>query len=181
MKLDLKTGLIDSARWVASPNFDARETHDFPAVVILHSISLPPGQYDSDAIERFFCNQLDGTAHAYFEEICHLNVSSHFLIRRNGELIQFVSTLNRAWHAGESACLSKPNVNDFSIGVELEGLDTGTDGFTTSQYEVLNQLLSALQHAYPKISVRHIFAHSDIAPGRKIDPGLNFNWSQLHL
>ena len=113
--------------------------------------------------------------------MAHLTVSSHFLIERSGKLIQFVNCDKRAWHAGESVCLSKPKVNDFSIGIELEGLDTDVDGFSDAQYASLNQLNDTLKQAYPSIKATNIFAHSDIAPGRKPDPGPYFDWSKLVL
>lgn len=179
MNLDIATGLIDQARFIESPNYDAREQHDLPECLILHSISLPPGDYQTDAVIDFFSNRLDPKAHPYFESIAHLTVSSHFFIRRDGELIQFVPTSQRAWHAGESMCFGKPKVNDFSIGIELEGLDEGQDGYTDAQYQALLELKSALEQAYPNIKSSDCFAHSDIAPGRKIDPGAMFDWSRV--
>lgn len=181
MQLDLTTGLIQEARQCPSPNCDAREAYDAPQVIILHCISLPPGEYGGGQIERFFQNQLLASEHPYFESMAHLTVSSHFLIERSGELVQFVPTHKRAWHAGESVCLGRPKVNDFSIGVELEGFDTDEHGYTEQQYRVLNELIAALRVAYPKIPPQHLFAHSDIAPGRKPDPGPYFKWSQLNL
>ncbi len=179
MHLDKKTGLVDSATYICSPNHDDREHCSEPDVIVLHCISLPPGEYQGDSISRFFCNQLDSTAHPYFAEIAHLQVSSHFLIRRDGELIQYVPTTKRAWHAGDSACLGRPQVNNFSIGIELEGLDTDPQGYTDPQYDRLTQLLICLRGSYPSIAGQNLFAHSDIAPGRKTDPGPYFDWGRV--
>lgn len=186
MLLNMANGLVDQAHYIASPNCDEREQHADPEVIIIHCISLPPGEYadtsqnvGDDCISRFFCNKLVADEHPYFAEITHLQVSSHFLIRRDGSLIQYVPTNMRAWHAGESVCLGKPKVNDFSLGIELEGLDTDPDGFSDAQYKMLKQLMSALQQAYPSIKKSNVFAHSDIAPGRKPDPGPYFDWGRL--
>lgn len=179
MILDLDTGLIDAARFVASPNCDGREHHTAPEVVVIHCISLPPGEYQGDAVERFFTNRLGAEEHSYYQNMAHFTVSAHFFIRRDGELIQFVSSNQRAWHAGESMCLGRPKVNDFSLGIELEGLDTDPDGFTHAQYHCLRELIQALRTAYPQIAATNLFAHSDIAPGRKPDPGPYFDWTRL--
>ncbi len=181
MRLDIDTGLVAEAQQCPSPNCDDRETGNGPEVVIIHCISLPPGEYGGDQIERFFQNQLSGNEHPYFASMAHLTVSSHFLIKRSGALIQFVPTHMRAWHAGDSVCLGRPKVNDFSIGIELEGLDTDGNGFTNKQYSMLNELLSALRSAYPQIPTHHLFAHSDIAPGRKPDPGPHFDWNRVDM
>jgi len=179
MKLNLTTGIIDSADYIASPNYDERDPNCIPEVIIVHCISLPPGEYGSGDVARFFTNQLSADQHPYYETMAHLTVSAHFLIERNGKLIQFVPTHKRAWHAGESVCLGRPKVNNFSIGIELEGLDTDSDGFTNAQYDCLKQLVNELKGAYRGIKTNHIFAHSDIAPGRKPDPGPYFDWNQL--
>ncbi|NND83073.1 MAG: 1,6-anhydro-N-acetylmuramyl-L-alanine amidase AmpD [Gammaproteobacteria bacterium] len=179
MQLDTSTGLMQGARYAESPNCDARQHHDEPEAIIVHCISLPPGEYGGDQVERFFGNQLNGDEHPYFAEIAALTVSAHFFIRRDGELLQFVPTNQRAWHAGESYCLGRPLVNDFSIGIELEGLDTDADGFTAEQYSALNELVAELRANYPKIKSQHLFAHSDIAPGRKPDPGPYFDWQRV--
>jgi AmpD protein len=142
--------------------------------VVLHSISLPPGLYGSDAIERLFTNRLDWDAHPYYAQIRGLQVSSHFVIRRDGELLQFVSCDERAWHAGRSHFQGRDNCNDFSIGVELEGLEGET--FEAAQYERLVPLLNAIAAHYP---VRHVAGHEHVAPGRKIDPGPGFDWAVL--
>lgn len=180
-ELDLDSGLVRQANYVASPNCDEREHHSQPEVIIVHCISLPPGEYGQGAIQRFFQNELSADEHPYYKSMAHLTVSSHFLIERGGELVQFVPTTKRAWHAGESVCLGRPKVNDFSIGIELEGLDTDPNGFTEEQYSVLNHLCACLKLAYPDIQNNHVFAHSDIAPGRKSDPGPYFNWNQLEF
>jgi len=179
LNLNLTTGLVEQANYLPSPNCDDREHHFQPEVIIVHCISLPPGEYGQGAIQRFFRNQLSADEHPYYQSMAHLKVSSHFLIEREGSLIQFVPTHKRAWHAGESVCLGKPKVNDFSIGIEVEGLDTDPDGFTEQQYASLRALCDCLQQAYPAISANNLFAHSDIAPGRKPDPGPYFDWAKL--
>lgn len=179
MKLDLKTGLVSGAEFIASPNFDERDPSCEIEVIIIHCISLPPGEYGSGAIQRFFSNKLSPDEHPYYQSMAHLTVSSHFLITREGALVQFVPTHKRAWHAGESICLGRPKVNNFSIGIELEGLDIDPEGFTERQYQSLQLLIKQLRTVYPKIEANNIFAHSDIAPGRKPDPGPYFDWHRL--
>ena len=179
MELDTESGLVNIAEYIASPNYDDRDTSETIDVIIIHCISLPPGEYGSGAISRFFSNQLSPDEHPYYKTMAHLTVSSHFLIERTGKLIQFVPTHKRAWHAGESVCLGRPKVNNFSIGIELEGLDTDKDGFTDEQYQVLNDLVEQLRKHYPTIKDNCLFAHSDIAPGRKPDPGPYFDWSRV--
>lgn len=173
MEID-ELGISSSARFVESPNQDARPAGCEPEALIIHSISLPPGNYEGCAVEEFFCNRLDADAHPYFGEICALKVSAHFLIRRDGELLQFVPTVSRAWHAGESSCMGRTAVNDFSIGIELEGLDS--DGYMDAQYRVLIALTRALFERHPRLDKAHLYGHSDIAPGRKLDPGPQFDW-----
>ena len=136
MKLDLRTGLIDVAEFIESPNFDEREHHSLPEVIIIHCISLPPGEYGSGAVQRFFQNKLEANEHPYYQSMAHLTVSAHFLIERSGKLLQFVPVNKRAWHAGESVCLGKSKVNDFSIGIELEGYTTSTRGRMTVRLSV---------------------------------------------
>jgi N-acetyl-anhydromuramoyl-L-alanine amidase len=159
---------------VDSPNCDERPPHAEVTLVVLHSISLPPGEYGGDGIERLFTNRLDPAAHAYFAQIHELRVSSHFLIRRDGELVQFVPPELRAWHAGASSWRGRSRCNDFSIGIELEGTDE--DVFTDAQYAALAQLLRELRRKFP---LRDIAAHSDVAPGRKTDPGARFDWARV--
>ena len=178
MEKVFQSGVFHKARFVASPNFDQRPAGIHPEVIIIHSISLPPGEYQGDFVEQFFCNQLNSKDHPYFEEISDLKVSSHFFIRRNGELIQFVKTDNRAWHAGVSNCLGRDCVNDFSIGIELEGWDEANDGFTNIQYQILTDLCAELIEYYD-MNKSNIFSHSDIAPERKNDPGPYFDWQRL--
>jgi AmpD protein len=161
-------------RIVESPNCDERPPHTPITLVVLHSISLPPGEYGGDAIERLFTNRLDPSAHPYFKEICELRVSSHFLIRRDGETVQFVPVERRAWHAGASSWRGRSRCNDFSVGIELEGADD--DLFTDPQYRELARLLRGLHQSLP---LREIAAHSDVAPGRKTDPGVHFDWARL--
>ena len=167
-------GWYAGARHCASPNFGARPAGAVLDLVLLHSISLPPGVYTGDAVERLFTNTLDWDAHPYFQTLRGLEVSAHFLIRRDGALWQFVSCEDRAWHAGASSFQRRDNCNDFSIGVELEGLEGDT--FEPAQYDGLRALLCALSEQYP---LRHLAGHSDVAPGRKIDPGPGFEWHRL--
>jgi AmpD protein len=171
---DWNAGWWRAARAVASPNFGPRPAGVAVDLVVLHSISLPPGEYGGDAIERLFTNRLDWDAHPYYAQIRGLQVSSHFLLRRNGELLQFVSCDERAWHAGRSHFEGRDNCNDFSIGVELEGLEG--EVFEPAQYECLVRLLNAIASNYP---VRHLAGHEHVAPGRKIDPGPGFDWALL--
>ncbi|NNC98774.1 MAG: 1,6-anhydro-N-acetylmuramyl-L-alanine amidase AmpD [Gammaproteobacteria bacterium] len=179
MQLNLETGLLDQAIYLPSPNCDDRAAGAQPETIIIHCISLPPGQYGGNAVIDFFTNRLDYNDHPYFAEISHLSVSAHFLVRRNGDLLQFVPTTKRAWHAGESVCLGRPGVNNFSIGIELEGLDTDPAGFSDQQYDSLRSLILCLKRHFPAIKTNNMFAHSDIAPGRKQDPGPYFLWNRL--
>ena len=171
---------IDAAGWVPaathrpSPNFDARPDGVGPSLLVIHNISLPPGQFGGSAVADFFQNRLDWDAHPFYEQIRDVRVSAHFLIRRDGVLDQFVSCEARAWHAGRSDFLGRERCNDFSIGIELEGSDT--QPFADAQYEVLTALASSLVKHY---RLRALVGHSDIAPGRKTDPGPCFDWSRL--
>jgi AmpD protein len=159
-------------RVVDSANQDERPSGTAISLAVVHSISLPPGEYGGDAIERLFTNRLDPEAHPYFRDIAHLRVSSHFLVRRDGALVQFVPVARRAWHAGVSSWRGRSACNDFSVGIELEGTDDGA--FEDAQYRVLAALLNSLP-------VRDIAAHSEVAPGRKTDPGAGFDWTRLLL
>jgi N-acetyl-anhydromuramoyl-L-alanine amidase len=159
---------------VESPNHDERPPGTEISLVVIHSISLPPGEYGGDAIERLFTNCLDPEAHPYFREICHLKVSAHFLVRRDGAVVQFVPPERRAWHAGVSSWRGRERCNDFSIGIELEGTDDAP--FADAQYASLTKLVQQLQQQFP---IRDIAAHSDVAPGRKTDPGAHFDWARL--
>jgi AmpD protein len=157
-----------------SPNFDARPAGDAISLVVLHSISLPPGEYGGDAIERLFTNRLDWDAHPYYQSIRGLRVSAHFLLRRDGQLMQFVSCDMRAWHAGPSTWRGRENCNHYSIGIELEGLESSS--FEALQYAHLARLLRALTARYP---IDEVVGHEDVAPGRKFDPGAGFDWQRL--
>jgi len=176
MKINTESGLLEDCVQCPSENKDERPDGQAIDLIVVHSISLPPGEYGGDAIERFFQNRLDQNEHPYFEEIHEMQVSSHLLIKRNGEIVQFVPFHQRAWHAGQSNYQGRERCNDFSIGIELEGTDTDT--FEDIQYEKLLEIISALQIAYPEI-LDNITGHSDIAPGRKLDPGTGFNWQRL--
>jgi len=167
-------GWLHGARRLASPNFGPRPEGAQVDLIVIHSISLPPGQYGGDEVQRFFTNTLDCNAHPYFAQLRGLQVSSHFYVRRNGEVWQFVSTHDRAWHAGASHYRGRDNCNDFSVGIELEGLEG--QPFEPSQYEALTSLSAALAQAYP---IRDIAGHEHIAPGRKADPGAAFDWPAL--
>jgi AmpD protein len=159
---------------VPSPNFNARPADARVDTVVLHSISLPPGQYGGDAIERLFTNTLDWTAHPYFETIRGLEVSAHFLVRRDGAVLQFVPIDQRAWHAGRSSWGDRAQANDWSIGIELEGLEG--ELFEPAQYDALEELLRAVDHVR---AIRHVVGHEHVAPGRKADPGPGFDWAAL--
>ena len=169
-------GWLTSARQVPSPNCDPRPEGEAVSLIVLHNISLPPGEFGGPHIEALFTNRLNPSGHPYFATIRDLRVSAHFLIRRNGELVQFVACSRRAWHAGVSAWNGSQHCNDYSIGIELEGSDD--TAFTEAQYEVLNGLLTVLCAAYP---IESVVGHSDIAPGRKTDPGPRFDWDRLIL
>ena len=162
------------AKHVPSPNFEARPAGVSTDLLVMHSISLPPGQFSGNAIEQFFTNTLDHDSHPYYDQLRGLKVSAHFLIRRGGELIQFVSCDQRAWHAGVSTHAGRSNCNDFSIGIELEGLEGDT--FSAYQYESLISLLPVLLSQYP---ISCIAGHEHIAPERKKDPGEGFDWRYL--
>ena len=167
-------GWLKNANRVDSDNFNQRPTLKRDFLVVIHSISLPPGQFNNSFIEDFFQNKLNPTLHPYFETIKDLKVSAHFLIKRTGELIQFVSCHNRAWHAGESSWKGMSNCNDFSIGIELEG--TEIQPYEEIQYKVLLNLLVLLKKEY---NIIDIVGHSDIAPHRKTDPGPSFDWNKI--
>jgi AmpD protein len=167
-------GWLRRARRIDSPNFGARPEGTTVDLAVLHSISLPPGSFGGDAIERLFTNRLDWSAHPYYEKIRGMTVSTHFLVRRDGALQQFVSCDDRAWHAGASTWRGRADCNDFSIGIELEGLEG--DAFDDRQYPVLGALLESIAARYP---IGAVAGHEHIAPGRKIDPGPGFDWARL--
>jgi AmpD protein len=168
------TGWLNNARHIDSPNFDDRPEAVSVDLLVIHNISLPPGEFAGDGIIELFTNRLDPAAHPYYQTIRDLRVSAHFLIRRDGELIQFVPTEKRAWHAGASSWNGRERCNDFSIGIELEGTDDIP--FTNAQYDCLNGLVRGLRQRYP---IKGIVGHADIAPGRKSDPGPGFDWGRL--
>ncbi|MCR9190637.1 MAG: 1,6-anhydro-N-acetylmuramyl-L-alanine amidase AmpD [Alteromonadaceae bacterium] len=169
-----ETGRISFARWTPSPNFGPRPDGAGISLLVVHNISLPPGQFGGREIEDFFCNQLDHSAHPYFKTIEGVQVSAHLLIRRDGALVQFVSLLDRAWHAGRSCFEGQEECNDFSIGIELEGTDDIP--YTTEQYRMLAKVADLIMTAWPDITANRITGHCDIAPGRKSDPGPAFDW-----
>ena len=170
-------GWMSAAQRIDSPNNDDRPAGEAISLVVVHAISLPPAQFGSDDIARLFTNSLDPEAHPYFSAISPLRVSAHFLIRRDGELIQFVSCQKRAWHVGVSTWKGRQSCNDFSIGIELEGSDFVP--FADIQYQQLINIIEALLATYPQLSRQHITGHENIAPGRKTDPGVFFNWQRL--
>ena len=172
----LEKGWLDKVNRCPSPNYDVRSNEEIDLIVI-HSISLPPGIFGNSFVEDFFQNKLDHSKDKYFQEIKDLKVSSHFLIKRDGEITQFVSILDRAWHAGVSSFEGREDCNDYSIGIELEGTDI--DSFEENQYESLVSLTSILMSELPRITLDRIVGHSDIAPGRKSDPGKGFDWGKF--
>lgn len=177
MNVDPLTGLLDEALYLPSPNADERPADTVIDGVIIHGISLPPGEFGGPWIDRLFTNRLHPSAHPYFEEIASLQVSSHLLIRRDGELMQYVSFHRRAWHAGVSCLAGRQHCNDFTIGIELEGSDHVP--YEDVQYRQLTQVLQALMRTYPAIHPERIVGHCDVAPGRKTDPGEAFDWRRL--
>jgi AmpD protein len=176
MQVDLESGLMQGVRHVASPNFDARPPGVDAELIVVHGISLPPGEFGGPWIERLFLNTLPLDMHPYFAEIGELRVSSHLLVARDGELTQFVKFTDRAWHAGQSNYNGRAACNDFSIGVELEGSDTLA--YEAAQYDTLANVVAALCDAYPRLSPDRLVGHSDISPGRKTDPGPAFDWQR---
>lgn len=167
-------GWLAGACHCPSPNHNQRPDGEPVSLLVIHNISLPPGEFGGGHIESFFCNQLDTSCHPYFEEICDLQVSAHLLISRRGTTTQFVSFNHRAWHAGQSCFQGRESCNDFSIGIELEGTDDLA--YTDAQYRELASVTRALFTVYPGITPERIAGHSDIAPGRKSDPGSTFDW-----
>jgi AmpD protein len=175
--IDAATGWIDGVRRVVSPNSDERPPGAELELIVVHGISLPPGKFGDGWIERLFCNDLPPDADPYFATVCHLRVSAHVLIVRDGELIQFVPFNRRAWHAGHSDYCGRTGCNDFSVGIELEGTDELP--YAAPQYMALATLIAALRRTYPSLRAAEVLGHSDIAPGRKTDPGLGFDWQAL--
>lgn len=162
------------AKRLRSPNFNARPGGEAPSLAIVHSISLPPGEYGGDAVRRLFTNRLDTAEHPYYARLEGVRVSAHFFVRRDGRVVQFVSCDERAWHAGDSRWSGREGCNDWSVGIELEGLEG--EAFASAQYRSLQRLLRALAARYP---VREVVGHEHVAPGRKQDPGRRFRWRWL--
>ncbi|THB71394.1 MAG: 1,6-anhydro-N-acetylmuramyl-L-alanine amidase AmpD [Gammaproteobacteria bacterium] len=177
MKLDCDSGWIEGVGHEPSPNCSPRPANSEIELIVIHNISLPPQQYEGCWITDLFLNRLDPEAHPYFQEIAHLEVSAHLLIRREGAIIQYVPFNMAAWHAGQSSFNGKERCNEFSIGIELEGSDF--DQFTEKQYETLINITNLLISHYPCIKKGNITGHSDIAPGRKTDPGPYFDWERV--
>lgn len=177
MNVDMATGLLDEAVYLPSPNFDERPPGSVIDAVIIHGISLPPGEFGGPWIDHLFTNCLDPAAHPFFAEVASMHVSSHLLIRRDGALVQYVSFDRRAWHAGVSCLHGRERCNDFAIGIELEGADDVP--YEEIQYQQLARVLTALMRAYPDIVPDRVAGHCDVAPGRKTDPGEAFDWRRL--
>lgn len=176
MEFTVHEGWLQQARKVPSANCSPRPPGCEPELLVVHNISLPPGCYGGDCIERFFTNCLDWDEHPFFEEIRDVEVSAHLLIQRDGQLLQFVSLLERAWHAGQSCFEGRDNCNDFSVGIELEGADD--DPYTDVQYAILGAVTQVLLEYFPAMDTYKIVGHSDISPGRKTDPGPAFDWER---
>lgn len=176
--VDVGTGLLGGARQVPSPNCDDRPAGNIPELIVVHGISLPPGEYGGPWIDRLFTNALPREMHPYFEQVDGLRVSSHLLVRRDGEVVQYVPCHRRAWHAGVSSWHGRERCNDYSIGIELEGADH--EPYDSTQYAMLARVITVLCRAYPGLSLDRIVGHSDVAPGRKSDPGPAFDWPRLH-
>lgn len=167
-------GFVETATQIASPNCDDRPNNCAIDLIVIHNISLPPNEYGGSGVVQLFTNQLNPNQHPYYAEIYTRKVSAHFFIRRDGELMQFVSCSQRAWHAGVSSWNNRERCNDFSVGIELEGSDH--EAFEAAQYQTLKKLIACLKSCYP---ILHTVGHSDIAPGRKTDPGPHFNWQKI--
>ncbi len=177
-RIDPANGLLVGARQLPSPNCDDRPPGMQPELIVVHNISLPPGEFGGPYIDALFTNQLAADGHPFFAEIAGLRVSAHLLIRRDGEVVQYVPFHRRAWHAGKSCYAGRERCNDFSIGIEVEGTDDLP--YTSTQYAVLARVVADLLMAYPTLDRDRIMGHVDIAPGRKTDPGPAFDWSRLH-
>lgn len=177
MQIDLATGLIAQVRQVLSPYFDARPPGTAVDLIVIHGISLPPGEFGGAFIDQLFTGNLDPEAHPFFRDAARLRVSSHVLIRRDGSFVQYVPFQARAWHAGQSQYEGRCACNNFSVGIELEGTDDLP--YEDAQYDALTHLIRALLAAYPSLAAERVVGHSDIAPGRKTDPGNAFDWQRL--
>lgn len=178
LTVDRTSGRLLGARWQPSPNCDERPPGTLIDLIVIHGISLPPGRFGGPWIDALFQNRLDPTAHPYFRTIHDLQVSAHLLIRRDGQLTQYVAFQRRAWHAGRSSFRGRSRCNDFALGIELEGSDTVP--YDERQYPVLVQVIHALRQAYPALTADRIAGHAEIAPGRKTDPGPAFDWTRLY-
>jgi AmpD protein len=174
MQVDLSTGLMSGVRQIASPNHDSRPAGVEADLIVVHGISLPPGDFGGPWIDRLFTNTLPAEVHPYFAEVCTRRVSSHLVIQRDGAMTQYVKFTDRAWHAGKSVYQAREACNDFSVGIELEGTDTLP--YEAAQYAALAEVVAILCGAYPRLSPGRLTGHSDIAPGRKTDPGPAFDW-----
>jgi N-acetyl-anhydromuramoyl-L-alanine amidase len=174
LRIEVESGLLQGARQIASPNRDSRPPGVEADLIVVHGISLPPGEYGGGWIDRLFTNTLPAEGHPYFAEVCALRVSSHVVLNRQGAATQYVKFTDRAWHAGTSMYQGRTACNDFSVGIELEGTDTTP--YEAAQYHALADIVAALCAAYPNLSADRVVGHSDISPGRKTDPGPAFDW-----
>jgi N-acetyl-anhydromuramoyl-L-alanine amidase len=177
LRVDAASGRLLGARQVESPNCDDRPAGLAPELIVVHGISLPPGEFGGPWIDALFTNTLPPAAHPYFAQVASLRVSAHALVRRDGEVVQYVPFHRRAWHAGQSSWMGRERCNDFSIGIELEGTDARA--YESVQYATLASLVAALCRTYRTLSPERIVGHSDVAPGRKSDPGIAFDWPLL--
>ncbi len=175
--IEIESGIMQGVTFMASPNFECRAAGVLPELIVVHGISLPPNKFGGEAISQLFTNQLDPQSDPYFEKIKGLRVSAHALIRRDGEVVQYVPFHDKAWHAGVSEFAGRSACNDFSIGIEVEGTDETC--YTARQYAALAQLIKTLWMTYPSLQAHHVVGHNDIAPGRKTDPGPYFQWDAL--
>jgi AmpD protein len=176
-EIDVPSGWLERARRVESPNCDERPDGIAPDLIVVHGISLPPGEFGGPWIDALFTNTLAADAHPFFAQVVSLRVSAHALVRRDGEVVQYVPFHRRAWHAGQSSWMGRERCNDFSVGIELEGTDAGA--YESAQYASLASLVAALFRTYRTLSPERIVGHSDVAPGRKSDPGIAFDWPLL--
>jgi AmpD protein len=177
LRVDAVTGRLSGARQVDSPNSDERPAGQPPELIVVHGISLPPGEFGGPWIDALFTNTLPPAAHPYFESIAGLRVSAHALVRRDGAVVQYVPFHLRAWHAGESRWRGRERCNDYSVGIEVEGTDA--TACERVQYAALARVIAALCRAYPTLDPQRVVGHSDVAPGRKSDPGIAFDWPML--
>ena len=175
--MTIKQHWLTTVKRILSPNYDERPDPTDISLLVIHCISLPQGEFDNSHIDELFCNQLNPDNHPYFKEIYQLKVSAHLLIKRDGSCLQYVAFDKRAWHAGKSNYQGRERCNDFSVGIELEG--TESIPYTETQYSTLKEVIDCLLQTYPNLSKQHITGHSDIAPGRKTDPGASFDWQRI--